>query len=200
MSERLDPELARLESVLQEFAPAKTELNRERLMFEAGQASVATSSNRRWQTVSGVLAVLNVLMLLGFLTVSPLNKPSDSLPLIANENESRIESQMSPEDSTSTALAETPRPTFNVNQSPSEAQRVPFDLHEHSMQRILQSMTGDGSSHSVEPRLAASTRQVLPPPSNRELLKEFLPTAEEVPVRQSLDKFWRTLISNGEVL
>lgn len=70
--EEMNPALRELEAALRRTQPAKTGLNRDHLMFNAGRASARSS--RPWQALSGVLMAL----LLGALFVRP--DPSGTSP------------------------------------------------------------------------------------------------------------------------
>jgi len=55
-----DPELNAVESVLGSLVPARSRIDRDRLMFRAGQASVHSSPSRRgyWNVVAASLALI----------------------------------------------------------------------------------------------------------------------------------------------
>lgn len=59
-----DPELTALESALRDLIPARSRLDRDRLMFEAGRASVEPSTSSRgrwaWPSLAASLAVVAI--------------------------------------------------------------------------------------------------------------------------------------------
>jgi len=195
LTPELAPELAQLESELQKFSPAEANLNRERLMFQAGQAAASARPKRRWKAASAVLAISNV-FLLTLLTTSHF-RGSAQTPTIADKS---LPPAQQPKADSAPTRRETDFERFTSFDSEQFAIIQPqhATTHRHSMQQILKTMVNDDVSPPDTFEHATGDRS--PPPTNLDLLKELCPTHQQVPVRHSLDKIWQTLIFHGEVL
>lgn len=198
MSERLDPELTRLESSLRCLAPPATSLNREQLMFEAGQASAAASSKRRWQIVAVMLSTSNVL-LVGLLVASPFSAMSRNPASIVADADNQIEQPANSDGlpiETAMVAGEQARGSGRI---PDERTSILLNANQHSMHSILKAMS-DPSHPQAQPNLARESHFAEPPPTARELLEELCPRSQFVPVRRPNKATWQTLFFNGEVL
>ena len=198
MSERLDPELTRLESSLRCLGPPAASLNREQLMFEAGQASATASSKRRWQLAAGILATSNVLLIALLAATPSFTASSNAAPTVAN-SENRLE-RSATNDGPPTGIALLADAAIDGAQAIlNERSTTQLGANQHSMQNILKSMSDPHPAKSQH-EAARESYFAEPPPTSRELLEELCPRSQAIPVRRSTNATWQTLFFDGEIL
>jgi len=79
MSEQAQtPEIAALENALAALVPAPAPINRDLLMFQAGQASIRPKAGRAWPAAAGVLALVAA-VLGGVLAWRPAPEPQTQI-------------------------------------------------------------------------------------------------------------------------
>ena len=67
----LDPDLAAVTTALRGLAPAAPDLNRDRLLYEAGRRAGSVADRRRWQFVAGLFAVSSIGLGVRLVTIAP---------------------------------------------------------------------------------------------------------------------------------
>lgn len=154
----LDPELTRFEAMLRALPPNSPTLDRDRLMFQSGQAAARRQARPRliWPAAACIFACVSLVQSLSILR--PDSHPRATPPL-ARSN-----------DNTPSVHPEAPLSTPSVTTRPSPAR---YDLGQTAHQRLLWQIARYGldALPARAPVAAAPTRQ---PATSADLLRQEL--------------------------
>lgn len=170
-------ELTELEAALRQLTPAEPELNREKLMFLAGQASVRPRRPLLWQGVSGVLAA--VTCILCFLLVRG-PRTSDAIVQTDLPIQAGAIVEVQPQRTRDAAFVQPP----DVNVRPTSL-AMRWVALQHGVD-ALPSYVPDSARHEYIP-------------TNRELLREMVPRSEQASLGFSITPWhWQQVLFSGD--